>query len=75
MPTRLTRDEFKTKLEELIAQVPEDDNVFIIIHNDDGKDIETNGYGCPACSTELILRMIMAGSFKHNGPNEPTKGN
>ncbi len=64
----MTEKEIIEKIKELIKQLPENRNAFVLLCNqDDEKDIKYFGVGCAACQTTLIAGMFVSDLFQHNG--------
>jgi len=70
---KITREEFKKQLEALAEKLEDNQCFMVLLYDEDKKDIEYNGVGCPACAADIILQMIMSKEFKHTGPDPGIK--
>lgn len=70
----MTIEEFKKKVSEMVDELPKDQHVFVLFYDEVQKDASYCGIGCAACAFDMMLKMAIAGQFKHNGPEPDING-
>lgn len=61
----MNADEFKLKVKDLLEDLDDKWNVFVLVINPDTGEAQTFGLGCPACSMEALEVSGIKGKFKH----------